>query len=107
MTAYDRWLEAPYQEQCEREDAIDSLAEELLESECDPKDIDVFLSAIDDCCLYAAKEQIAEAIAKGYSNTEAIGKAIWNAVYEYCKNEADSIAADRYNSGLRNEYEPD
>lgn len=107
MTAYDRWLEAPYQEACERDEAIDEMVEQLLDGECDPHDVDVFLSAIDNACLYAMKEQIAEAIAKGHSGHEAIGKAIWSAVYEHCKTEAENIAADRYNSGNRNDYDPD
>jgi len=107
MTAYDRWLEAPYQEACEREEAIDEMAEQLLEGECNPHDVDVFLDAIDNACLHAAKEKIAEAIAVGVSGHEAIGKVVWFAVFEHCLNQANSLAADRYNSGIRAEYEPD
>lgn len=107
MTAYDRWLEAPYQEACERNEAIDEIAEQLLDGECDPHDVDVFLNAIDNACLHAAKEQIAKAIAVGVSGHEAIGKVVWDAVYQHCLEEANSIAADRYNSGNRAEYDPD
>ena len=107
MTAYDDWLEAPYQEACQRDEAIDGITQELLDGECNPHDVDVFLSAIDNACLYASKEQIAKAIALGQSGHEAIGKAIWSAVYEHCKTEAENIAAERYNSGNRSEYDPD
>ncbi len=107
MTAYDNWLEAPYQEAAERDEAIDAMAEELMEGECNPHDPDVFLGAIDNACLHAVKEKIAAAIAVGVSGHEAIGKVVWDAVYHHCLDEANSIAADRYNSGNRAEYDPD
>ncbi len=107
MTAYDRWLEAPYQEACERSDAIDEIAEQLMEDECNPHDVDVFLDAIDNACLHAVKEKLAQAIAVGVSGHEAVGKVVWDAVYQHCADQADSIAADRYNGGNRADYDPD
>ena len=63
MTDYDRWLEQPYQEQAERDDAIDAIVEEVLqEPEFDPTNADTFLQAIDDATLYEVQEELAKAL---------------------------------------------
>lgn len=105
MTDYDRWLEAPYQEEQARLEAIDEVAEQLMETECNPHDVDVFLEAIDNACLHDPifREKLAEAIKVGVSGHEKIGKVIWSAVYAHCTNEADSLAAERYNQRGRHD----
>ena len=108
---YDDWLEQPYQEAAERDEAIDAEVERLLEGECNPHDAECFLGAIDDACLYSIpKEKIAEAIAIGVCGFEAIGKIVWQSVCEHLRAQAESIAADRYNKGLTGDdrdYDPD
>lgn len=100
MTAYDRWLEAPYQEAAERDDSIDAESERLLEDECNPENIDNFLDAISNECLEPVKEKLADAIQEGKGDFAEIGKIVWQAVYQYWRDQADSQAADRYNQGL-------
>ena len=100
MTAYDRWLEQPYQEAAERGDAIDAEVERLLEGECDPQNIDNFIEALANDCLEPVKEKLADAIQEGKSDFAEIGKIVWKAVYEYWRDHSDSLAAERYNQGL-------
>lgn len=103
MTDYDRWLEAPYQEAAAKQEAIDEVAEQLMEGECNPHDVDVFLDAIDNACLYEFREKLAEAIKVGVSGHEKIGKVIWSAVYAHCTATADALAAERYNQRGRHD----
>lgn len=101
MTDYDRWLEQPYQEQAARDDAIEQLVEQVLqEEEYDPTHADTFLQAIDDAVLYAVKEKLALALKDPTPGHAALGKVIYDAVYDYCYNQADNEAARRYNEGL-------
>ena len=101
MTDYDRWLEQPYQEAAERDDAIEQLTEEVLaEEEYDPTNADTFLSAIDDAVLYGVQEKIAQALKDPNPGFAALGAVIYEAVYQYCHSKAEEEAANRYNSGL-------
>lgn len=100
MTAYDRWLEQPYQEAAERDDAIDEMAEALMKDECNPQDVDVFLEALANECLEKIQPKLAEALKSGH---EALGRVIADAVYEYCANQADNLAAERYNQHGRHD----
>jgi len=100
MSNYDRWLEQPYQEAAERGEAIDEEAERLLADECNPENIDNFFEAIGEECLEPVREKLADAIQEGKGDFAEIGKIVWQAVYEYWRNHADNLAADRYNQGL-------
>jgi hypothetical protein len=101
MTDYDRWLEQPYQEAAERDEAIERLVEEVLEEdEYDPTNADTFLQAIDDAVLYGIKEELAKALKDPNVGHAALGKVIYDAVYDYCYKQADNEAARRYNEGL-------
>lgn len=100
MTDYDRWLEQPYQEQAERDDAIDAIVEEVLqEPEFDPTNADTFLQAIDDATLYEVQEKLAEALKDPEPGFAKLGSVIYNAVYEYCHRNAENEAVKRYNDG--------
>jgi len=101
MTDYDRWLEQPYQEQAARDDAIEFLVEQVLqEEEFDPTNPDTFLQAIDDATLYGVREKLAIALKDPNVGHAALGKVIYDAVYEHCYRKAEDEAANRYNSGL-------
>lgn len=101
MTDYDRWLEQPYQEQAERDDAIEHLTEQVLEEkEFDPTNVDTFLAAIDDAVLYGAKDKIAQALKDPNPGHAALGNVIYEAVYQYWYSQAEEEAANRYNQGL-------
>ena len=101
MTDYDRWLEQPYQEQAERDDAIDAIVEEVLkEDDFDPTNVDTFLQAIDDATLYEVQEKLAEALKDPEPGFAKLGSVIYNAVYDYCHRQAESEAVKRYNDGL-------
>lgn len=98
--AYDDWLEEPYQRQADKDAAIDEIANELMQGECNPQDVDVFLAAIDNACLYGIKEKLQKILSEGQGYL-ALGEAIWDAVHDHELSAAQSIAAERYNAGLR------
>lgn len=98
MTDYDRWLEQPYQEAAERDDAIDEMVEALMQDECDPQNVDVFLDALANDCL--AKTSLDEALKAGH---EALGRVIADAVHAYCVTQAENLAVERYNQHGRHD----
>lgn len=100
MSNYDRWLEQPYQDKCNEEDAIDQEVEALLADEYDIKKFDVFMDAINNDCLYKEPHlnQITEALKTG--DRLALGQAIFDAVSAQCDSWAEDHAVDRYNQGL-------
>jgi hypothetical protein len=103
MTAYDRWLEAPYQEAAERADALDEIAEALMEDECNPRDVDVFMEALANDCLEGVRAKLELAIADGNKGKEKIGEVIWDAVYAWCADQAENLAVEHYNTGKRHD----
>jgi hypothetical protein len=90
MTAYDNWLEKPYQDAYAEQEAIEAVTEELLANECDYQNPSVFLEAInegaclDDDAVYARLKEI---LAKGHSYAE-IGELVYDAVVAYCEANA-------------------
>lgn len=96
MTAYDNWLEKPYQDAYAEQEAIEEVMEELLAGECDCQNPSVFLEAIneggclDDDDVYARLKEI---LANGHSYAD-IGEVVWDAVSKYCEGNA----ADRAES---------
>ena len=102
--AYDDWLEAPYQEAEERANAIDEIASELMQDEYNPQDVDVFLAAIDDACLYSIREKLKTILSEGQGYL-ALGEAIWDAVHDHELRAANALAAERYNAGLRGDFD--
>ncbi len=98
MTDYDRWLEQPYQEAADRDDAIDAEVERLLSDEYDIKKFDVFLDALANDCIHMAKTEIEQALATG--DKHRIGELIYDSVAEQLSHWAESDAAERFNQGL-------
>jgi len=102
MTDYDRWLEQPYQDKADRDDAIDAIVEDVLkESGFDPTNSETFLQAIDDAVLYSAVEKIEAALKSPKPHFAELGSAIYDAVYQYCYDMAEKEAVKRYDDGLR------
>lgn len=97
---YDDWLEQPYQEQAERDEAIDAEVERLLEDDHNPLDVSNFIDAICDDCLASYEERLDEALTDPNPHFEALGRVLFDAVYAYWRNKAESLAAERYNSGM-------
>ena len=100
MTAYDRWLEQPYQEQAERDEIIDEEVERLLSEEFDPLDVSNFMEAIMFDVLGNYVDDIQEALTDPHPQFEKLGRVIFDAIYAHWRNKAESLAADRYNRGL-------
>ena len=96
MTAYDDWLEKPYLDEEEKQDAIDDEIEHLLQTEFNPTNLDVFLNAIDNACLYASKEQLAKTI-RDNAPWEELGRYVFKAVQTYCINSAIQQAQKNVN----------
>lgn len=97
MTAYDTWLEKPFQDNEAKAEAIQEIAEGLMENKYNPRDIDVFMQALFDGALDDSETQIADAIKLGNKGFEALGKAIWQAVHDYCEVNADAEAIRIFN----------
>lgn len=104
--AYDNWLEAPYQEQADKDAAIDEIADNLMQGECDPQDVDVFLSAvIDNDCLYPIKEKLQKILSQGQGYL-ALGEAIWDAVHDHQRDIARQMAVEQYKNPPTDFIEP-
>lgn len=96
MTAYDNWLEKPYQDAQAEQEAIEATMEELLANECNCQSPSVFLEAIneggclDDDAIHARLKEI---LARGHSYAD-IGELVYDAVVAYC----EATATDRAES---------
>ena len=104
MQGYDRWLEQPYQDHYYHLDGLEEMTEQILEEpEFDPCNVDTFLNAIDDACLYAIKDKLAKLLQEEFDPVRGwreLGTDIYEAVYRYCQSAAEREAIKRYNDGL-------
>lgn len=96
MSAYDRWLESPFQEQCRAEEAIEELQQELLKTDYNIDDFNNFMDAINCDCLYDKQESIVSAIEQ--RDTHQLGRIIYDAVITKLESWAESEAIERYNN---------
>ena len=96
MTAYDDWLEKPYDNQAKIDQAIDDEIDHLMRTEFNPNIVDVFLNAIDNCCLYAIKDAIAKTL-KDNAPYEELGRLIFEAVQTHCIDNAIQQAQTNIN----------
>jgi hypothetical protein len=98
MTAHDDWLEKPYLDQEARDQAIDNEIDRLLETDYNPATVKVFMNAIDNNCLYADQEKLAE-ILNTNAPWEELGRYVFKAVQTYCVNSAIQEAQTIINLG--------
>jgi len=94
MTAYDKWLEAPFQNACEEQDEVNEVVEQLLADECNAQDPSVFMEAINEgACLDSPQvfEKLKKILEQGHSY-EDIGHLVWDAVNAYCEETAENRA---------------
>lgn len=98
MTAHDDWLEKPYLDQEARDQAIDNEIDRLLETDYNPANPKVFLNAIDNACLYADKDKLAE-ILNTNAPWEELGRYVYKAVQTYCVNSSIQQAQTIINLG--------
>jgi hypothetical protein len=103
MTAYDDWLEQPFQEAEARLEAIEQRAEELLEDQWNPKNIDNFIAAAEGGGLDPYRSDIANAINNKLAGTSLLGELVWHAVYDYCYKEAQEQARSEIDNGVNHE----
>lgn len=92
MTAYDDWLEQPFQEAEARLEAIEQRTEQLLEDQWNPKNIDNFVTAMECGGLDPYRSDIKNAINNPLAGTSLLGELVWHAVYDYCYKEAQEQA---------------
>jgi len=80
----------------EKADALDVVVEGLLQDTFNPHTHQMFMEAIREDALYnhVDNEMLVEAIES--ENYAAIGKEISRAVYNYCYDRANSLAAARF-----------
>jgi len=98
MTAHDDWLEKPYLDQEARDQAIDNEIDRLLETDYNPAKVKIFMDAIDNNCLYADQEKLAE-ILNTNAPWEELGRYVFKAVQTYCVNSAIQEAQTIINLG--------
>ncbi len=94
MTAYDNWLEKPYQDAYAKQEATDELVEELLTGEYNIQDPTVFFDAIRNGDCLGSDEvfsKLKEILERGHSYAE-IGELVWDAVSQYCEETATDRA---------------
>lgn len=80
----------------EKANALDVVVEGLMEDTFNPQTYPMFMEAIREDALYnnVDIETLQDAIESG--NYEALGKEISRAVYNYCYDRANSLAAARF-----------
>ena len=104
---YDRWLEQPYQDHHHHLDGLEEMTEQIMsEPEFDPNNVETFLDAIDNACLYAVKDKLAQILQKDFDpqvGDKELGNQIYEAVYLHCCNLAETEAIKRYNESLEHQ----
>lgn len=102
---FDRWLEEPYDRRARESAAIEREIEQILnEPKFNPCNVHTFWEAIDGGVLANVplkKFQLAlESPEVGHA---ALGTVVFNAVYDWCYQQAENEAAKRYNEGIRHD----
>ena len=93
MTAYDRWLEKPIQDQYSEREAFLDIVEQLMNDELDPQNPNVFMEAINEgACLdnktfNAALKEILQT-----KNFDELGKLVYDFVVDHCQETAETRA---------------
>ena len=102
MTAYDDWLEQPFQEAEARLEAIEARTDELTEigGEWDAQDYHVFTNALADDCLKNYEQEIKNILATG-NGYALLGEVVWSAVTEYCNAQAEEQATTEIDEGIK------
>jgi len=106
MTAYDNWLEQPYQEKYAREDAVEERFDQLCrEPAFDCCNFDNFIEAINDEVLTPEKERIEECL--NAHKFEQLGRLIWARVSDYYEEKAQKQAEEDVANGSCDEPDCD
>lgn len=98
---YDRWLEKPYQDQCDRDNALDDIEQELLEGEYNPNHYDNFAEAIGEATPDEI-ETIEDWLERG--EFEKLGRMLWCISLAYWEKQAQDKAPEVYYNGRKNDY---
>lgn len=90
---YDRWLEQPYQDECDKEEWIRCRTESLLEDDYDPNAFDNFCEAISE----ASPDEI-ETLQDYLEQREfeKLGRALWCIALEKMEAQAEAQAIKDY-----------
>jgi hypothetical protein len=97
MTAYDRWLEKPCLDSADERDEFDAIVDELLDSELDPSNPNVFMEAINEGACLDNKffnTKLTEILSA--KNYQALGLLVSDFVVAYCIEVAESRAESIY-----------
>lgn len=93
---YDRWLEQPYQDQCDMDNALEEIEQELLEGEYNPNHFDNFVEAIAEASQDNI-ETIDDYMAQ--REFEKLGRALWCISLEYWEKKAKDKSPEVYYNG--------
>ena len=102
MSAYDRWLESPFQEQCRQEEFLEDRVNELMMGEYNPFTPKNIVEAIYEDCLYSKEgdlEQFADLMAK--REVTALGRMVFGRIIDYWERQAENQAIEDWNNGNR------
>jgi len=98
---YDRWLEKPYQDQCDRDNALEAIEEELLKGDYNPDSFDNFveaLSEVDQEQIETLEDYIEQ------REYEKLGRALWCISLEYWEKQAQDKASEVYYNRCKDDY---
>lgn len=93
---YDSWLEQPYQDKCNEDDAIDARVEELMDEDYNPNNFDNFIESISEADKTDI-ETIEDYLEKG--EFEKLGRKLWSICYDRMEKQATDHAVENLNSG--------
>ena len=102
MTAYDRWLESPFQEQCRQEEFLEERVNELMMNEYNPYTTKNIIEAIMEECLFS-KEGDAEQLADLMERREVtmLGRMVFGRIVDYWERQAENQAIEDWAKGNR------
>jgi hypothetical protein len=97
---YDQWLEQPYDERAKASASIEKMIEQVLDEPAfNPCHIQTFMDAVAEGALDDKRSELQNALLNPEVGHAALGNAVYNAIYDWCYQQAENEAAKRYNEG--------
>jgi hypothetical protein len=100
--SYDRWLEAPYQEQADYEDFLQGRVDELMMGVYNPYTAKNIVEAIMEECLFSKEgdiEQLADLMER--REVTMLGRMVFGRIVDYWERQAENQAIEDWAKGNR------
>jgi hypothetical protein len=102
MTAYDRWLELTFQEQCRQEEFLEERVNELMMGVYNPYTAKNIVEAISEECLFSKEgdiEQLADLMER--REVTMLGRMVFGRIVDYWERQAEEHAIEDWDKGNR------